>query len=243
LVRPAQDHLDDLEKDHLDDLEQDHLDDLANARQNLVSFGESARQLCAALMVRLTCQAETSITLGAEMVKQIILTYATVLLAIGTLMALPSEWTSTPVGGASASESRAAECDAALTHALPELRDEYRSLCERGYAIEGVGGRGIDASADACSETIMAELDNISEGATPAERAEFGLQPVPSPHWTAIVADCAALGDAAAYVKHVGPALAPCTHEDGSASVLPCHWDAAARGNGEGTSHIVTSAP
>ena len=37
--------------------------------------------------------------------------------------------------------------------------------------------------------------------------------------------------------------LPPCAYEDGSASAIPCHWDASAYGNGTGTSVVITVAP
>ena len=90
--------------------------------------------------------------------------------------------------------------------------------------------------ADTCSESIMAELDNLAEG----ENAEN----VPSPSWQEIVADCEVLGSGPAYSKNVGPALPLCANEDGSDSPsLPCFWNAKTQGNGKGSSYIVKIAP
>jgi hypothetical protein len=175
------------------------------------------------------------------MIKHAAITFGATFLAVGILIALPESVIA--AHSAPAANDRAAQCDAVLVDALPELHDSYRDLCVRGYAIEGVGGRAVDAAVDACSETIMAELDVIAEGPSDAERAEFGLAPVPSPNYRTLIADCAELGSDAAYIKHVGPALPACTWEDGSDSTLPCFWDAATMGNHEGTSYIVVSAP
>lgn len=90
------------------------------------------------------------------------------------------------------------------------------------------------SEADICSETIMAELDAIQEGTS---------REVASPNYRDIIATCEALGTDAAYVHYVGPELPSCVWEDGSGSALPCYWNAAARGNREGTSYIVTTAP
>lgn len=93
----------------------------------------------------------------------------------------------------------------------------------------------VPTEADACSETIMAELDVLAEGENP--------ESVPSPSWEELVADCEALGTGPAYSKNVGPALPLCAWEDGSDSPLPCTWDGRKQGNGEGSYYIVKVAP
>lgn len=167
------------------------------------------------------------------MIKHITLTFVWILSCIALLIALPDSVTSSATAhSAPVATDRAAECAAALTDALPELRDRYSDICNNGYAIEGVSGRSYDA--DMCAEYIMAELDLLQES-TSAH--------IPGAPWQAIVADCAAIGTDAAYVKYVGPALPLCAFEDGSGSTLPCFWNARVQGNGRGTSYIVTTAP
>jgi hypothetical protein len=165
------------------------------------------------------------------MIKHAIVTLAATFIALGTLIALPSSVTSV-AHSAPVAPDRAAECAAALTDALPELRDTYSDICNRGYAIEGVSGRSY--GTDMCAESITAELDTLQEG-TSAH--------IPGAPWQAIVADCAAMGTDAAYVKYVGPVLPLCAFEDGSGSQLPCLWNARTQGNGRGTSYVVTMAP
>jgi len=165
------------------------------------------------------------------MLKHITLTFAWILAGIALLIALPASVTST-AHSAPVATGRAAECAAALTDALPELRDTYSDICNNGYAIEGVGG--LSYGADMCAESIMAELDTLQES-TDAR--------IPGTPWQAIVADCAAMGTDAAYVKYVGPALPLCAFEDGSGSALPCLWNARVQGNGRGMSYVVTTAP
>lgn len=164
------------------------------------------------------------------MIKHALITYAAVILALGILIALPDSVTSVAHSVPVAADSRAADCAAALTNALPELRETYSDICNNGYAIEGVAGRSYDA--DMCAESIMAELDSLQESTS----AHIAGTP-----WQTIVSDCAALGNDAAYVKYVGPELPECVWEDGSDSELPCMWDGATRGNGIGATYIVTS--
>ena len=165
------------------------------------------------------------------MIKHALITYAAVIIALGTLIALPDSVTSVAHSATiESADSRAADCAAALTNALPELREEYSTICNNGYAIEGVAGRSY--SADTCAESIMAELDALQESTD----AHIAGTP-----WQTIVSDCAALGNDAAYVKYVGPELPECVWEDGSDSALPCYWNGATRGNGIGATYIVSS--
>jgi len=69
------------------------------------------------------------------MARHIVLTIVWILAGCALLIALPDSVTS------KASGPRVTECDAALVSATDDIRAEYRDICIRGYAIEGVSGK------------------------------------------------------------------------------------------------------